>query len=248
MEILLNIGFTSVPQIISNIVIILFIVLGIISGIKRGFLESIVRFIGSILALVIAYSLKNPLSVLMYTHLPFFKLSGIFKGVTALNIIIYELIAFIIIYSIVMIAVNIIVKLTGLIDRVISFVFLFGIPNKILGGVVGFLESIIILYFVCFIYSFGVNLFGAQRPVSLVDDIMNIPILNKTFGDSFNSITDIASLAKDYESINDKDEYNEKALETLIKYNIITCENVNTLINDGKIDVINKEEILNKCK
>ncbi len=245
---LLSLTFSTPAEIITNVVIIAFIVLGIFSGIKKGFLESSVRFIGTIIALVFAYALKNPLSVFLYTHLPFFKLTGIFKGVTALNIVIYELIAFMIVFSIMMLIINIVVKITGLFDRILSFILLFGLPNKILGGIVGFIESIIVLYFVCFIYTFGVSLAGASRPTTLVDDIMNIPVLERTFGDSFNSITDIATLAQDYESINDKDEYNQKALETLMKYDIITCENAKALIEDGKIEVLNKDEIMKVCE
>ena len=249
MNLLFKIGFGT-PQIaIANTVIIAFILIGIYSGYKKGFIQSFIRFIGSVIALIGAYALKNPLSVFMYTHLPFFKLTGFFKGVTAVNIIIYELIAFLIVFSILMVIINIIVKITGIVDKFIKYIFLIDIPNKILGAILGFFESIVVLYFICFIFSFVTNFMGFEIQPSLVDDINKIPVLSETFGNSFESLNDIAALAKDYESVNDKDEYNRQALEILMKYDIITCENVEELIDKGKIEVINQEELMdNICK
>ena len=42
--------------------------------------------------------------------------------------------------------------------------------------------------------------------------------------------------------------YNQKALETLMKYDIITCENAKAIIEDGKIEVLNKDEIMKVCE
>ena len=116
-------NFSDPTVVIANIAIILFVVLGIYSGFKKGFLESSIRFLGSVFALIGAYLFKNPLSVFLYTHLPFFKLGGVLKGVTVINIIIYELIAFLILFLFLMLLIKVICKLTGVVDRILSFVF-----------------------------------------------------------------------------------------------------------------------------
>ena len=82
---------------IIDIGIILIIIMGGIVGFKRGFFNQLVSSIGFFVIVVLSFLLKNPLSVFLYEHLPFFKFGGIIKGVTVLNIFLYEIIAFIII-------------------------------------------------------------------------------------------------------------------------------------------------------
>ena len=49
---------------IVDVLIVVFLIGGIIVGYKKGFFENTVRLIGSIIALLGAYLLKNPLSVI----------------------------------------------------------------------------------------------------------------------------------------------------------------------------------------
>ena len=243
---LLNIDFADIKVTIVNTVIIFFVLIGIYSGYKKGFLESSVRFLGTLVAIVGAYLFKNPISVYLYTHLPFFKIGGIFKGVTVLNILIYELIAFILLFSLLMICIKIACKLTGLIDRVLSWIFLFGLPNKVLGAVVGFLESVIILFFVCFGFKFVCNFMNVEYKESLADYVVEIPVLNNIFGDTLNVFDEISLIAKDYDSINSKDEYNYMALDILLKYEVISIDNTKVLIENKKINIPNVQDLLEK--
>ena len=80
---------------ILDIGIIIFILFGAVLGLKRGFTKELVEAIGFIVVIVLAYFLKNPLSVLMYEFLPFFSF-GLLKNVEIFNILIYEVIAFLI--------------------------------------------------------------------------------------------------------------------------------------------------------
>ena len=110
MEFLLNLSFESLDVSIVNIVIIAFIFLSTYLGFKNGFLDSSIRFVGVIIAFVGSYIFKNPLSVFMYTHLPFFKIGGIFEGVSVINILIYEFIAFILVFIVLMLLFKLICK------------------------------------------------------------------------------------------------------------------------------------------
>ena len=80
---------------ILDIGIVIFILFGAVLGFKRGLTNELVKTVGFIVVVILAYFLKNPLSVLMYEHLPFFEF-GILKNVEILNILIYEALAFII--------------------------------------------------------------------------------------------------------------------------------------------------------
>lgn len=233
---MLNIlNFPSPASLIVNIVLIIFLIAEIYDGFKKGFLESSIRLLGTIAAFIGAYLLKNPISVFLYTHLPFFKFDGLFKGVSALNIILYEIIAFIIVFVILIIAIKIIAKLTGIVERLLSLIFFFGIPNKILGALVGFIRGIVILYFAIFIFKFGCNLLNLQVEASLADTIIETPILKNTFGSTLSSLDEITALAKEYDNTKNKEEFNNYTIDILLKYNLITEENLDILINNGKI-------------
>lgn len=228
-----------------DIILIICLLSGIYDGYKKGFLESTIKFIGTIISLIGAYMFKNPVSVFLYSHLPFFKLGGAFKGVTVINILIYEFIAFIIVFIGILLVLSLIYKLTGIVQKIFSVIAFLGLPNKILGALVGFVETVIILYFVCFLFVFITNFFGYKMKESFVDVLLDVPVLKETFGPSLNSVNDIVILAKDYHDVQDKDEYNYKALEILLKYDIITKENVKKLVDDKKINIPNVEVLLN---
>lgn len=232
---LFNLSFSDPKVAIINIIILLIIILETYNGYKKGFLESGVRLVGLIIAIIGAYILKNPLSVFMYTHFPFFKFKGLFSGVSILNILVYEAIAFVVIFVLLMIILNIISKITGIVDRILSLIFFLGIPGKILGACIGFIKAIVILYFSIFIFKIGCNIFNFEVKESLADDIVNFPLLKNTFGPSLNSLNEITSLATEYEHTKDKEEFNNKSIEILLKYKVVTKENVTILIERGKI-------------
>lgn len=233
---LLSLNFSNPLSAIVNIVIIVIIVGEIINGYKKGFLESSIKLLGGLIALIGAFLLKGPLAIVMYSHLPYFKLGGIFKGVSSLNIIIYEVIAFILLFIVLKIAISLVAKITGLIEKLLSLIFFIGIPSKILGALVGLVKALVVLYFLAFGFKFVCNLGNVDLKPSLADDIVELPILKNTFGNILGSFDEITALAKEYEGTKDKEEFNNRVLDILIEYNIITEENLDILINNGKID------------
>lgn len=240
--VLFNLDFSDPKVAIVNIVILLIIVSETYVGFKKGFLESTIRLVGIVAAIIGAYILKNPVSIFMYTHLPFFKFGGLFKGVSALNIIVYELIAFVLVFVVLRIAINIIAKITGMVERLLSLIFFIGIPSKILGALVGFGKSIIILYFAIFVFKFCCNFMNFEVKESLADDIVNVPVLKNVFGDTLNSLDEITTIAKDYEDTKNKEEFNNKVVDILLKYKVITNDNLQILIDNGKIKIADLEE------
>ena len=73
-----------------DVSIFLFLIMGAIVGFKRGVIKSAVTFLGAIVVIVLAFSLKNPVAKFFYSFCPFFNFAGDFEGLTTLNIIIYE--------------------------------------------------------------------------------------------------------------------------------------------------------------
>ncbi len=239
---LLEVNFSDWKVILIDIIIILIVALETYSGYKKGFLESSIKLLGFIGAFVGAYILKSPLSILMYTHLPFFKFEGLFRGMSSLNIVIYEIIAFIVTFILLRIIIKLVAKVLGLVERLLSFIFFIGVPSKILGAFVGFVKSIIILYFAIFVFKFGCNFMNISVGESLADDIVNIPVLKNVFGNVLNSVDEITAMAREYEDTKDKDEFNNKAMDILLKYNVISKDNLQILIDNGKIKSIEEND------
>ena len=80
-------------MIVIDILIILLIILFGVYGYKTGFVKTVVDTVGLILVFVFAYLFKDPIAEWMSYNLPFFGFWGSFKGITILNVIIYQLIA-----------------------------------------------------------------------------------------------------------------------------------------------------------
>jgi len=77
---------------------------------------------------------------------------------------------------------------------------------------------------------------------SLADDIVNIPVLKNVFGNVLNSVDEITAMAREYEDTKDKDEFNNKAMDILLKYNVISKDNLQILIDNGKIKSIEEND------
>lgn len=220
-----------------DVVILLFLAMGAVLGFKKGAIQTLATLIGTILIIVLAYYLKNPLSVLMYTYLPFFKLGGIFKGITVVNILIYEAIAFFIILSILSVLLSIILKVTGIISKIVDHSIILTLPSKLIGIIVGFLETYVFIFIILFIFS----QFSFSNTVLKDSKFTNI-ILSKTpfttgFKNSYKAFNEI----RDLDNKNNKD---YEALKTLLEYEIITPENANKLVENGKINIKGSEKLI----
>ena len=235
---------------IVDIVIIGVLIIGMFLGFIRGFFKQTVMFVGTILTVILAFVFKNPLSLMMYKNLPFFKFGGLFSGLTSLNILMYEALAFIIALVIMSIVLAVIIKLTGVIEKVLKMTIILAVPSKLLGMAVGLIQSFVVIY---------ISLFIASLP------IMNVPyledskytklILNNTpflssitdgMTDTYEEITEFVNENKDT-SIDAKTK-NKNIVEIMLKNKVTTTESIKLLIDKGKLDIDNIDELLNKYK
>ena len=65
-------GWAGTGTAVMNAIIIAFLIAGLIVGFMRGFVETSVGFLEFLLVAFLAFILKNPISVFLYTKLPFF--------------------------------------------------------------------------------------------------------------------------------------------------------------------------------
>ena len=104
-----------------DVAVILMILCAGVVGFKRGFFKQIVMTVGLLLVYVLAFKLKDPLASWMSLNLPFFN----FNGLTMLNVILYQTIAFIIVFSLIMIIFKIVLSLTGALEKILKFTIIF---------------------------------------------------------------------------------------------------------------------------
>lgn len=217
---------------IVDVIIILTLALGAILGFKRGLIKSTVILLGTILVFYIAFKLKSPVATLLYQNFPFFD----FDGIKSLNLLLYEGIAFIILLVVLFILLKILIMVSGIIEKMLKMTVILAIPSKLLGMVVGFLHSYVIIYIVLLLISFPVfnikivkESKGREMMLNYTPLLSNIT--NKTI-ETFDKIFDITE-----EEIKDikKENADQAILEILKESGIIAKENIVKLIEEGKL-------------
>lgn len=222
---------------IVDIIIILFILIGGIVGFKEGVLKKLVSIIGLILVVVVAFILKNKLSIYFYENLPFFDLWGVFKGVQILNVIFYEMVAFLLIASLLMLVYRLLLAVTGLIEKILKATVILGIPSKILGFIVGLLEAYIWVYIFLFVLTLpmiNIKEIYTSKTASFIME--ETPYLSKYTDKTKEIYTNLYNIIDNRQEKTNK-EVNEEAIDLMLKYDIITPESVQKLIDSNKVSV-----------
>ena len=118
---------------IIDAIIIILLLFGAVVGFKAGVIKSAVYFLGTLLIIFLSFQLKNPIYVFLYLHLPFFNFGGELAGVTVFNILIYEGIAFLIVFAILEVLLKVVVFASGILESLLRLTIVFGLFSKILG-------------------------------------------------------------------------------------------------------------------
>lgn len=235
---------------IIDLLIIIFILIGAVVGFKRGFTSSLVNFVGVILVVIIAYFLKNPISEFLMSFCPFFSFGGIIKGVTVLNIAVYEIIAFILVFSLLMIGLKALLMATGILETLLKFTIVLGLPSKILGAIVGLIENYIIVFFVLYILSMPNFLdVGFIKDSTYREPILkNTPILSNVAESTLAVLDEFKGLSDKYTETENSNEFNLETLNLFLKYKVVTVDTVEKLDDSGKIKIEGIETVLNKYR
>ncbi len=235
---------------IIDLLIIIFILIGAVVGFKRGFTSSLFNFVGVILVVIIAYFLKNPVSEFLMSFCPFFNFGGIIKGVTVLNIAVYEIIAFILVFSLLMIGLKALLMATGIFETILKFTIVLGFPSKILGAIVGLIENYIIVFFVLYILSMPNFLdVGFIKDSTYREPILkNTPILSNVAESTLAVLDEFKGLSDKYTETENSNEFNLETLDLFLKYKVVTVDTVEKLDDSGKIKIEGIETVLNKYR
>ena len=232
-----------------DIIILILILYSVLIGFRKGIINSVVILIGTLLIFILAFHLKNPISVFLYEHFPFFTLGGKFAGVTVFNILIYEGISYLItIFGLVLIL-KIFTKVTGVVGGLVNNTLILGFPSKILGAIIGLIQGYVIAFIVVFILSLVSSTSSKVNESNYGNMLLEkTPLLSEIVGDTYNSITEIYKICTKYENEANKDEANLKSLDVLLKYEILDIESAEKLVETEKIIIPRAEDIIIKYK
>lgn len=231
---------------IIDVIIILFMLLMGIIGWKNGFIRTIVSAVGIILVFVLSFYLKNPTAEWFSLNLPFFNFWGDFKNVAILNVVIYQLIAFFIVFSILIAIYAVIVRISKFIEKILKMTVILGIPSKILGFIAGLVEGQIIVTIALMFLSLpilGINIVHESKLKTVF--LEATPVISNMMGSTSQAVSEIMDLRQEFSSNSTKDKFNEKSLDILLKYNIIEVDYAKKLVNSGKLKMnVNNANII----
>ena len=223
-----------------DIGIIILILLSILVGIKRGVIKGLVKLGGLLIISILAYTFKDTLASWLMSFMPFFDFSGIFHGVKAVNILFYQAVSFLVIFIVLYCILNILVVIAGIFDKILQKTIILAIPDRLLGGLVGFIEGVMLSFIALFIMSLLPNtqelVFSSRFGTPVLE---RTPIIRKVLTRTTQASREIYQLSEKYKDNENKEEFTRAALQVLIKKQIISASEVEKIEKTGKLGIEN---------
>ncbi len=232
-----------------DIIILILLFLYIAKGFHSGLIKELVTFVGGALVIIVAFLLKNPLSVYLYENLPFFKFTGDLAGISVLNVIVYELIAFLVVATVLLVVYKLVIKLTNVVETILKITVILEIPSKILGALVGLIEGVFVAFILLFIsmqFDFTREYVSESKYGNMI--LTKTPILGNAISPVYDSLTEIYEVAENYKNSEDKTKANYESLEILLKYKVLDAENAQVLYDNKKLEIPGMEELIEKYR
>lgn len=232
---------------ILDIALILILFMFAVGGFRKGAIKEAVSLVGIVAVFVIAFLFKGVLGNLLCKFLPFFDFAGNLEGVTVLNILLYQLVAFIIIYSLLFSVYVIVVKISSGIQKLVNMTIVLWIPSKIIGALIAFVTGYIVIFAVLLVLLIPLkdsNLFKDSKVANYI--VYDSPILSSSSESISNSINEISDLSEELSRGKiDKNEANLQTMDILLKYKIVNPKTAKQLVALDKLDGISGlEEVI----
>lgn len=221
-------------------IIILLILMGGIVGYKNGFIKEGMQFVGMLFIVIVSFLLKDSLMVLLYENLPFFNFFGFIKGISAINILFYQLIAFLIIFLALTFILKVLIVITGFIEWMLKLTIFLKIPSKILGIFVGILEFYVYTFIILYVLNMPVFNLSYVADSKYGEAILNnTPILSTMVDDTVKAYTDVWEIIKNKDDMTNA-EVNTLVLVKLLDNKLITVDSAKKLVDANKIIITDK--------
>lgn len=229
-----------------DVVIILLILLAGVIGLKRGVFKELVMTIGYLILIIVSFWIKTPIGEFLAENLPFLTFGGKLIYMPVVNIIFYQMIAFIVVFAILAIIFNLILFATKVLEKILDATIVLGLVSRILGFIVGLIEGYIIVYFICVLLSFPIFNQTVVAESKLKEGMLDhTPVLSKYTGGLIKTVNGVVELADDFKE--DKaDEFNLKAVEIMLDNKMVSKNHIKTLQKQNKLDTPGLDELLER--
>ena len=233
-----------------SFVIVILLIFGFLLGFKRGFTYQLIKMLGVFIVLFLSITLKDELGLFLLNNFDVFISNTIHDFIFVFiygigsylvirdklslsNLLVYQTligfyqsISFIILFFIFNLIFRIILKISASFEKLLKATIILGIPSKILGGILGFIEYYIYVFLVLIIVSLPI--FNLDIKSGVANFMLNkTPIISKS---GIDILDDVKDEYKKDEEINE-----QEIIDILIKNEIISKKDVYKLIKDGKI-------------
>lgn len=220
--------------------VILIVIAGGLIGFKNGAIKEGVKFIGIAVILIISFILKDSLMVFMYENLPFFDFISFIRGISAINILFYQILAFLIIFAALTFLLRVILVITGLIEWLLKLTIFLGSISKILGIFVGALEYYVYVFIALYILSMPILNLTFVADSKVANGILNnTPILSNLTNDTINVYGNVWEIIKNKKDKSNT-EINTLVLATLLDNKLITVDSAKKLVDANKIIITDR--------
>lgn len=225
---------------VADIVILIALALGAVAGFKAGVIKKTADFLGTFIIVILAFYLKNDLSVIMYENLPFFNFGGFIKGVEAINVLLYEVLAFIIVFIALLFILKVILMVTGLIEKILKATVILSIPSKLLGIVVGAIEMYVYVFIILVVLTLPIFNIPYVRESKLANFMLNnTPILSGISEEMIDIYGNVYTIVTEKDN-KTNEELNEEVLTFLIDKQVLSKESAKKLVEQNKIHINDK--------
>ena len=215
---------------VTDIVILIALALGAIGGFKSGVIKKTANFVGIFIIIILSFYLKNYLSVIMYENLPFINFGGFIKGIEAINILFYEVLAFVIVYSLLYLVFKVVLMLTGLIEKILK-------ATVILGIFVGIIEMYVYVFLILVVITLPIINIPYVRDSKIANFMLDkTPILSKVSEEMVDTYDGVYKIVKEKDNKNNE-ELNDEVIKLLLDKKVITKESLSKLIDRNKIHI-----------
>ena len=221
---------------IFDIAVVLILVGYIIGGWKKGVVKETTTFIGLIIVFFLSYYLKGIVGNFLCEICPFFE----FDGFISLNILIYQGIAFVILFSLFMTIYNFLIKVSNGLQKIVNATIILAIPSKVLGAIIGFIEGWITLFIIIMVLIVPLRNFDQYKDSTMNNLILfKTPILSKTVEPFTKGVVEIYKISSKIANKEiETDEANIKSIKIMMKYKLVDKNTIKGLIKSGKLDKI----------
>ena len=135
-----------------------------------------------------------------------------------------------------------------MIEKILKYTIILGIPSKILGLLVGLIEGFIFTFIVLFFLkqpAFNIKEFESSKLTPKI--LESTPVLSGFASDLVETFNDVYSLGKEY-SDSDPNTLNRETIDVMLKHDIISVDYVVKLIDADKVNITGIDSVLNKYR